>query len=30
MMKNTANQLTDGDKINVAKYYANQSFSVNQ
>jgi cytochrome c553 len=29
MMKNTANQLTDGDKINVAKYYSNQSYSVN-
>jgi cytochrome c553 len=29
MMKNTANMLTDGDKINVAKYYANQSYSVN-
>ncbi|NOR40746.1 MAG: c-type cytochrome, partial [Gammaproteobacteria bacterium] len=29
MMKNTANMLTDGDKINVAKYYSNQSYSVN-
>lgn len=29
MMKNTANQLTGGDKINVAKYYSNQSYSVN-
>lgn len=30
MMKNTANLLTDGDKILVAKYYANQSFKVNK
>ena len=29
MMKNTANLLTDGDKINVARYYANQSYRVN-
>jgi cytochrome c553 len=29
MMKNTANMLTDGDKINIAKYYANQSYKVN-
>ena len=29
MMKNTANMLTDGDKINVAKYYSNQSYSIN-
>ncbi len=29
MMKNSANLLTDGDKINVARYYANQSYSVN-
>ena len=30
MMKNTANLLTDGDKINVARYYSNKSHSVNQ
>jgi cytochrome c553 len=29
MMKNTANMLTDADKILIAKYYANQSFKVN-
>jgi cytochrome c553 len=29
MMKNTANMLTDGDKINVARYFANLSYSVN-
>jgi len=29
LMKNIANQLTDGDKINVAAYYSNQSYSVN-
>lgn len=28
MMKNTANMLTDADKILVAKYYANQSYKV--
>lgn len=30
IMKNTANQLTDGDKMNAATYYANQSYSVNK
>jgi cytochrome c553 len=30
MMKNTANLLTDADKILIAKYYANQSFKVNK
>ncbi len=30
MMKNTANLLTDGDKINAARYYDNKSYSVNQ
>ncbi len=30
MMKNTANLLTDGDKINAARYYSNKSYSVNQ
>lgn len=29
MMKNTANMLTDGDKLNVARYYSNLSYSVN-
>jgi cytochrome c553 len=29
MMKNTANMLTDGDIINVARYFANLSYSVN-
>ncbi|HHZ88801.1 MAG TPA: c-type cytochrome [Chromatiaceae bacterium] len=29
MMKNVATQLTAGDKINIAKYYANQSYRVN-
>ncbi len=30
LMKNTANLLTDGDKINVARYYSNRSYSVNE
>lgn len=30
MMKNTANTLTDADKVLVAKYYANQSYKVNK
>jgi len=30
MMKNSANLLTDGDKINVARYYSNRSFSINE
>ncbi len=30
MMKNTANLLTDGDKINIARYYSNRSFSINE
>ena len=30
IMKNTANQLTDGDKVNVAAFFANQSYSVNE
>jgi len=29
MMKNTANLLTDGDKINAARYYSNKSYQVN-
>jgi len=29
LMKNIAIQLTDGDKINVAAYFSNQSYSVN-
>jgi cytochrome c553 len=30
LMRHVANQLTDGDKQNIAAYYANQSYSVNQ
>ncbi len=30
MMKNTANLLTDGNKVNVARYYSNKSHSVNE
>ena len=30
LMRHVANQLTDGDKKNVASYYANQSYSVNR
>lgn len=29
LMRHVANQMTDGDKQNVASYYANQSYSVN-
>jgi len=29
MMKNVANMLTDGDKLNVAAYYSNRSYRVN-
>lgn len=29
MMKNTANLMTDGDKVNVARYYSNRSYSIN-
>jgi len=30
LMKNVAVQLTDGDKVNVASYFSNQSYSINR
>lgn len=30
LMRNVADQLTDGDKENIAAYYSNQSYSINQ
>jgi cytochrome c553 len=30
LMRNVADQLTDGDKQNIAAYYSNQSYSVNR
>lgn len=30
LMKNVANMMTDADKINVARYYSNMSYSINE
>jgi len=30
IMKNVANMMTDADKINIARYYSNMSFSINE
>lgn len=30
IMKNVANMLTDADKVNIARYYSNMSYSINE
>jgi len=30
LMKNVANMLTDADKINIARYYSNMSYTINE